>query len=144
MSCFKEMLKCDLQTVFFNDDEFATEITIDNPSDRYLAPLSSLKWSIEAILSLKDFHFQWQRFNDDLLKPFKVLGFFDTNTEMIFDSGGDFAETAVDEPSVLLRRADADTVSHDSLLNIEGRRYRKNYENEEDLDLVRIYLEKRR
>ena len=104
---FKEMLKDDLNEVFFSDDEFTTELIIDK----------------------------------DIKNP--ILCYFDTNTELIFDSVTEFGESAATVPSVLMKKVDADKIDHNSIIEIDGETYRLNFKDREN-DLIRVYLEKRR
>ena len=80
--------------------------------------------------------------NDDSKNPITCI--FDTNTEVIFDSVSEYGESAANVPSALMKKEDAEKIEHDDVLLIEGDNYVLNYKDDEDVDLVRVYLEKRR
>ena len=105
---FDEILDDDIDKVFFNPEEFGTNLIIDN----------------------------------DIKNP--IICIFDTSTEIILDSASEFGESTATVPSALVRKEDADKIEHSSSLEIEGDQYILNYKDKEDVDLVRVYLEKRR
>jgi len=108
MNKFDEMLDDDIDKVFFNLEEFGTDLVIDTDTDN------------------------------------PIICIFDTSTEVILDGGSEYGESAATVPSALMRKEDADKIEHSSSLEIEGKQYILNYKDEEDVDLVRVYLEKRR
>ena len=105
---FDEMLNDDLSQVFFDVEEFGTNLNID----------------------------------DDIENP--IVCIFDVNTEVIMDGGSEFGESAALVPSALMKKEDAEKVEHDQRLMIDGNEYVLNYKDDEDVNLVRVYLEKRR
>lgn len=102
------MLKDDLNEVFFDEEEFATELIINSNTENSIACI------------------------------------FDTNTEVIFDRVSEYGESVANIPSALMKKEDAEKIEHDDVLLIEGDNYVLNYKDDEDVDLVRVYLEKRR
>ena len=73
-----------------------------------------------------------------------LVGIFDEKTEVIFDSSSEYGEMSAFEPSVLLRLKDANKVDYESEITINGLSYKLREKDKEDVDLVRVYLEKRR
>jgi len=73
-----------------------------------------------------------------------IICIFDTSTEVILDGGSEYGESAATVPSALMKKEDAERIEHRHSLTIEGSHYVLNYKDEEDVDLVRVYLEKRR
>jgi len=104
---FKNLLNDDLKELFFNKEEFATEVH-----------LSTLE------------------------EP--IIGIFDEKTEVIFDSASEYGDVSAFEPSVLLKVSDAELIDFETEITIEGTLYKLREKDKEDVDLVRIYLEKRR
>ena len=97
------MIANDLPTVFFDKDEFATEVThkLDNQED----------------------------------KTFVVI--FDIKSELIIDG-----EVVGHQPSILATRDVEEQIKHRSILVINGKEYSKSHTEDEDKDLVRIFLER--
>ena len=104
---FKTLIEDDLNEVFFNQEEFATLLTIEGKESK-----------------------------------FKVI--FDEKTEVIFDNSSEYGESVANVPSALMKKEDAELIEHHDRLHIEGSVYTLNYKDEEDVNLVRVYLEKRR
>jgi len=105
---FKEMSDDDIDEVFFDIEEFGTDLVIDTDTEN------------------------------------PIVCIFDTSTEVIMDGGSEYGESAATVPSALMRKEDAERIEHSHSLSIEGNHYVLNYKDEEDIDLVRVYLEKRR
>jgi hypothetical protein len=80
--------------------------------------------------------------NNDTENP--LLGIFDISTEIIFDNGSAFGESATTVPSVLMREVDAEKIEHDMSIEIKSKHYVLSYKDEANEGLVRVYLEKRR
>ena len=80
--------------------------------------------------------------DDDVDNP--IVCNFDQNTEVIMDNGSEYGGSAVLVPSALMKKADAERIEHEQHLHIEGDVYVLNFKKDEDLDTVRVYLEKRR
>ena len=99
---FDEMLSDDLDEVFFNEEEFATEVihTIDDESETFLA-------------------------------------IFDIKTEVLFSD-----EVVDTQPSILVKQEVAEKIKHRSILLIEGIEYQRSHDDEENVDLIRIFLER--
>lgn len=135
---FNEMLDDDLAQVFFNREEFASVLLIGNYD--YAEELSQMLWSTEPIHTLVVSAFQ----KAVIKKELGLDCIFDIATEVILDSGSEYGESAATVPSALMKSEDADKIEHGNSLEIEGSRYILNYKDEKDVDLVRVYLEKRR
>jgi len=72
------------------------------------------------------------------------IGIFDEKTEVIFESSSEYGELSAFEPSVLLRLEDADKIDYESEITINDLSYRLREKDKVDMDLVRVFLEKRR
>lgn len=104
---FQEMLDDDLNEVFFDVDEFGTEVHLSNEEN-------------------------------------PLIGIFDEKTEVVFESASEYGELSAFETSVLLRVEDADKIDYESEITIDSQSYKLREKDKEDVDLVRVYLEKRR
>ena len=132
------MINEDLIDVFFNTEEFASVLLIGNYD--YAEELSKMRWSIEPMFSLL-----LSKFQESIQRKELMLDcIFDIATEVILDSASEFGESAATIPSALVKSVDAEKIEHKHSLEIEGNQYILNYKDEEDIDLVRVYLEKRR
>ncbi len=69
---------------------------------------------------------------------------FDEKTEIILDNASEYGDSVANVPSALMKKEDAEQIEHNDRLHIEGSIYTLNYKDEEDVNLVRVYLEKRR
>jgi len=100
---FKKMLIDDINEVFFDKEEFATEIVhkLDNQED----------------------------------ETFVVL--FDIKSELIVDN-----EIIGHQPSILVTQEIEEKIKHRSILVIEGKEYNKSHTDDENIDLIRIFLER--
>lgn len=62
---------------------------------------------------------------------------FDIKTEVILEDG------VVDtQPSILVTQDIAEKIKHRSILNIDGVEYQRSHDDEENVDLIRIFLER--
>jgi len=100
---FKTMMAKDLEEVFFDTNEFATEITLI----------------------------------EDEKEPQTIKAIFDIKTEII-ENG----EVVGHQPSILVTQEIEELIKHRSILEIEGKKYRKSYTDDEDINLIRVYLER--
>ena len=100
---FKKMLIDDIDEVFFDKEEFATEIVhkLDNQED----------------------------------ETFVVL--FDIKSELIVDN-----EIIGHQPSILVTQEIEEKIKHRSILVIDGKEYNKSHTDDENIDLIRIFLER--
>jgi len=62
---------------------------------------------------------------------------FDIKTEIIVDH-----EVVGHQPSILVTQDVEEQIKHRSVLVIEGKEYRKSHTDEENVDLIRIFLER--
>ena len=97
---------------------------------------------LDEVFFNKDEHGTELVIDDDIDNP--IACNFDQNTEVIMDNGTEYGESAALVPSVLMKKADAERIEHEQHLHIEGDVYVLNFKKDEDLDTVRVYLEKRR
>lgn len=97
------MLEDDLDEVFFNDEEFGTEII--------------------------------HKLDDNEPENFVVT--FDINSELIIDG-----EVVGHQPSILVKQEIDKKIKHRSILVIEGVEYKRSHTDDENVDLVRIFLER--
>ena len=100
---FDKILEDDSDVVFFNKDEFATEI----------------------IHKLED--------KED--ETFTVI--FDIKSELIIDN-----EVVGHQPSILVTQAIDEKIKHRSILLIKGKEYKRGHTDDENADLIRIFLER--
>jgi len=100
---FNKMLTDDLDAVFFNKEEHATQIThkIDGKED----------------------------------ETFTVI--FDIKSELIIDN-----EVVGHQPSILVTQAIDEKIKHRSILLIKGKEYKRGHTDDENADLIRIFLER--
>ena len=72
-----------------------------------------------------------------------LIGIFDEKTEVIFESSSEYGELSAFDPSVLLQLKDATKIDYESEITINQLSYRLREKDKEDVDLVRVYLERR-
>lgn len=70
----------------------------------------------------------------------KILCLFDTKANIETE----FTEIVISEPSALVKTEDAELIEADEIIYIDEKKFKVNYKEDENSDLVRIYLEKRR
>lgn len=107
-----EMFESDLDEVFFDENEFATNISIDDTTN-----------------------------NDE---PEIIIGIFDSETEVIFDRAGEFADSSASIPSILLKKIDAKKIGFKHIITIDETNYKLHSKDEENTGLIRVFLEKKR
>ena len=72
---------------------------------------------------------------DDKEETFIVI--FDLKTEVVLDN--DVVDT---QPSILVTQEIAEKIKHRSILVIHGVEYQRSHDDEENVDLIRIFLER--
>ena len=77
-------------------------------------------------------------------EPEIALGIFDSETEVIFDGSGEFADSSASVPSVTLRKIDADKIGYKHLITIDGLNYKLHSKDDEQAGLIRVFLDKKR
>jgi hypothetical protein len=70
----------------------------------------------------------------------KIPCFFDTKSNI----ESEFTEVVIAEPSVLVKTEDAEAIEADEIVYVEDKKFKVNYKEDENPDMVRVYLEKRR
>jgi len=70
----------------------------------------------------------------------EILCYFDTKANIETE----FTEIVISEPSVLVRTEDAELIEADEIIYVDKKKFKVNYKEDENPDMVRIYLEKRR
>jgi len=100
---FNEMLDDDIDEVFFDKEEFATEIVhkLDNQEDETLVVI------------------------------------FDIKTEVLFND-----EVIDTQPSILVTQEIDKKIKRNSILLINDVEYQRSHDDEENVDLIRIFLER--
>lgn len=100
---FVDIVKDDLDGVFFDIEEFGVEIALklDNQEDE------------------------------------TFIGIFDIQSELIIDN-----EVVGHQPSILVTQEIEEKINHRSILVIEGKEYNKSHTDDENADLIRIFLER--
>ena len=66
-----------------------------------------------------------------------IVVIFDVKTEIIVDH-----EVVGHQPSILVTQDVEEQIKHRSVLVIKGKEYRKSHTDEENADLIRIFLER--
>jgi len=92
---------------------------------------------------LKEVFFNEDEFTSILKKEdskTEILCYFDTKANIETE----FTEMVISEPSVLVKATDAEQIEADMIVYVDEKKFRVNYKEDENSDLVRIYLEKRR
>ena len=65
------------------------------------------------------------------------LALFDIKTEVLFND-----EVVDTQPSILVKQEVAEKIKHRSILLIKGIEYQRSHDDEENVDLIRIFLER--
>lgn len=73
----------------------------------------------------------------DDYEPETFIAIFDIKTEVIIDD-----EVVGHQPSILVTQEVEETIKHRSVLVIEGKEYNKAHTDDENIDLIRIFLER--
>lgn len=77
-------------------------------------------------------------------EPEIVIGIFDSETEVIFEGGGEFSASSASVPSFSLKVIDANKIGFKHIITIGDTMYRLHSKDDENAGLIRVFLEKKR
>ena len=89
----------------------------------------------EVFFNLEEFAVEVLHTIDDASETFLAL--FDMKSELIVDN-----EIVGHQPSVLVTQEIEEKIKHRSVLVINGKKYNKSHTDDENIDLIRIFLER--
>ena len=97
----------------------------------------------EVFFNTEEFNIEIQHENEEDFISEPLIVIFDEKTEVILDSSSEFGDSASYVPSFLIPVLKGSNINSHSTFKIENENYGFSFKNKENIDELRVYLEKR-